>query len=279
MPFDCTGMGCDAHTEGKLAELNGVKYIEPTPDQVGWIFDALKAWCPKCAKKTSEQGGMIGNSGAETRMRALNQEAQVKAVSVHTGDLPPVDPKTGTRSGGPPLNLDEGIHPLPTFDKGRVVAVHVSDGDHWQCPRCLGVFKKTETLHMCREGEPEITYVCKLDGGQLVWLNQETGKFDVAGGRCEAMPHPPMARTSKQSFEDLRSMYPHDPVNHPSHHTFGGIETIDFIEAKQLGFHDGNVVKYVARARHKGDEVQDLEKAEWYLKRLIEKRKRELAGG
>lgn len=60
-----------------------------------------------------------------------------------------------------------------------------------------------------------------------------------------------------------------DPVHHPKHYTFGTIEVIDAIEAWKLGFNDGNVVKYVARARHKGDEVQDIAKALWYLNRHL----------
>lgn len=62
-----------------------------------------------------------------------------------------------------------------------------------------------------------------------------------------------------------------DPVNHPPHYKTGGIETIDFIEAKQLNYNLGNVVKYVTRADHKGNRKQDLEKAAWYLAREIAK--------
>ena len=62
----------------------------------------------------------------------------------------------------------------------------------------------------------------------------------------------------------------HDTVNHPKHYMNGGIETIDFIEAKGLDFCLGNVVKYVARAGHKGDKLEDLKKARWYLDREIE---------
>lgn len=67
----------------------------------------------------------------------------------------------------------------------------------------------------------------------------------------------------------LRQNPSHDPVNHPSHYTTGGIETIDFIEAKGLGFCLGNVVKYVARAGKKDDKLEDLKKARWYLDREI----------
>jgi len=64
-----------------------------------------------------------------------------------------------------------------------------------------------------------------------------------------------------------------DAVNSPTHYKDGGIETIDFIEAKQLNYRLGNVVKYVSRAGKKDDAIQDLEKARWYLDREISKRK------
>ena len=60
-----------------------------------------------------------------------------------------------------------------------------------------------------------------------------------------------------------------DPVNHPAHYKVGGIETIDFIEAKRFNYNMGNAVKYIARADYKGNRKQDLEKAIWYLQREI----------
>ena len=60
-----------------------------------------------------------------------------------------------------------------------------------------------------------------------------------------------------------------DPVNHPAHYTSGGIETIDFIEAKRLGYNLGNVVKYITRSDYKGNKLEDLRKAQWYLSREI----------
>jgi hypothetical protein len=62
-----------------------------------------------------------------------------------------------------------------------------------------------------------------------------------------------------------------DVVNHPDHYKVGGIETIDFIEAKKLNYHLGNVVKYITRADHKGKRLEDLKKARWYLDREIER--------
>lgn len=66
---------------------------------------------------------------------------------------------------------------------------------------------------------------------------------------------------------------PPDLVNHPPHYKSGGVETIDFIEAKDLNYRLGNVIKYVSRAGKKGDPLQDLEKAAWYLQREITARK------
>ena len=60
-----------------------------------------------------------------------------------------------------------------------------------------------------------------------------------------------------------------DNVNHPPHYKAGGIETIDFIEAKSLNYNLGNVVKYITRADHKGSKLEDLQKAQWYLAREI----------
>jgi hypothetical protein len=70
--------------------------------------------------------------------------------------------------------------------------------------------------------------------------------------------------------EQLANKDTHDPVNNPAHYKVGGIETIDFIEAKKLGYHLGNVVKYVTRSDHKGRRLEDLKKARWYLDREIE---------
>lgn len=67
----------------------------------------------------------------------------------------------------------------------------------------------------------------------------------------------------------------HDPVHAPAHyrHLPGGLEVIDVTET--LGFCLGNVVKYVLRADHKGEPIQDLQKARWYLDREIARRKAE----
>lgn len=66
-----------------------------------------------------------------------------------------------------------------------------------------------------------------------------------------------------------------EAVNHPNH--YGGqdnpYETIKVIEFWDLGFHLGNVVKYISRAGKKDDTIQELEKARWYLDREINRLK------
>lgn len=65
-----------------------------------------------------------------------------------------------------------------------------------------------------------------------------------------------------------------DAVDHPSHYTrFPGVEVIQITE--HLNFCRGNAVKYIARAGAKDEskEIEDLEKARWYLDREIERLK------
>lgn len=60
-----------------------------------------------------------------------------------------------------------------------------------------------------------------------------------------------------------------DTINSPPHYNFGKLEVIEVIEDWQLDFHLGNAVKYIARAKHKGHELEDLHKAKWYIERAI----------
>ena len=64
----------------------------------------------------------------------------------------------------------------------------------------------------------------------------------------------------------------HDPINHPAHYTRhpSGVECIQI--AEHFGFCLGNAIKYIWRAGEKGDALEDLKKARWYLDREIAKR-------
>lgn len=68
-----------------------------------------------------------------------------------------------------------------------------------------------------------------------------------------------------------------DNVNKPKHYTYSKVETIDAIEAWNLGYLLGNTVKYISRAGKKdpSKELEDLRKAQWYLNRHIENLEKE----
>lgn len=61
-----------------------------------------------------------------------------------------------------------------------------------------------------------------------------------------------------------------ETVNHPSHYN-QGIEAIEIIESWDLNFSLGNAIKYILRAPHKSNTLEDLKKASWYINREIER--------
>ena len=74
-------------------------------------------------------------------------------------------------------------------------------------------------------------------------------------------------------------MIQNDPVYHPSYYCDGGIETLDYILAKKMDFLLGQVCKYISRCGKKDPamEIQDLEKARFYLDKKISLLKEEKA--
>lgn len=90
--------------------------------------------------------------------------------------------------------------------------------------------------------------------------------YDVEGGRTFTT-----APVSTLKVEQIEDPPQPDMVNHPPH--YGGesnlYEAIKVIEAWELGFCLGNAVKYISRADRKGNRLQDLQKAQWYLEREI----------
>lgn len=84
---------------------------------------------------------------------------------------------------------------------------------------------------------------------------------------------PPREQWEDDAVLDALEASLSDPVNNPAHYTDGGIETIDYLQAKLTpeefkGFCKGNAIKYMSRAGKKGDPVEDYQKAMWYLERL-----------
>jgi hypothetical protein len=84
--------------------------------------------------------------------------------------------------------------------------------------------------------------------------------------RCEK------CTTEKRKKEEccVTENKPVDIINHPPHYNQSEIQPIDVIEEWQLGYHLGNVIKYICRCGHKGSPLEDLKKARWYLDRKIQ---------
>lgn len=150
------------------------------------------------------------------------------------------------------------------------------NGQNWQC--CLG------------ESAEEVVYAdtqADIKAMILIWqLEQSDREVEidppkdvscVCHERCDCAgiaSNPPYPVTSvadvlwnkKYIVDDCEP----DAISHPSHYTSGGMEVIDFIEVKQLGFHLGNAVKYIARAGKKDNYAEDLKEAHWYVERAIQ---------
>lgn len=92
---------------------------------------------------------------------------------------------------------------------------------------------------------------------------------------CQTGNLPKSARPFRSEAKDAPEKY--DNVNHPKHYKShpSGIECIQITE--HMGFCLGNAMKYIWRADHKNG-IEDLEKAAWYIKREIQKRKQQQEG-
>ncbi len=70
-------------------------------------------------------------------------------------------------------------------------------------------------------------------------------------------------------MSDIKRCQTKEMVNHPEHYNVGGYECGDIIDALDLNFNLGNVMKYIWRAGRKGDILEDLQKAKQYIDREI----------
>ena len=91
----------------------------------------------------------------------------------------------------------------------------------------------------------------------------------------ELNPASKLMDTLMEETEEIMEYEPYDKVERPMHYTAGSIETIDYIQSvteQLLGFEAvciGNALKYISR-QHLKNGKEDLEKAIWYLNKLIE---------
>ena len=95
---------------------------------------------------------------------------------------------------------------------------------------------------------------------------------DVGEGKLRWVKEPSFIDSVPRVGETL-AMLPPDMVNSPPHYKIGGIEAIDYIQAKLTpeefrGYLKGNVLKYTSRAGYKEDAGKDVDKMVWYALKL-----------
>lgn len=150
-----------------------------------------------------------------------------------------------------------------------------------KCRRCGDTFTVKTHEDYCPECEKVMTppgagvskeLTCEECGTTFIHKKEKAqGRWPKYCPECL----PKYSKVPKKKFKqdlqkELDAIQKEDMVNHPPHYTRGKIEVIDFIEDQHLPYHLGNVIKYIARAGHKGDKLEDLKKAQWYLARYIE---------
>ena len=142
------------------------------------------------------------------------------------------------------------------------------------------------------EYEKDAIVNCKV-GKSIIMARIEDVKHNIDSGKTLVVvsdgqdlynlnPEDIIGKAKFSSADD--ELKKHDPVNHPAHYTDGKIEVIDFINDKKMNFNRGNVIKYVSRAGKKASkalddkkkEIQDLEKAKFYLEDEIKRLKQQL---
>lgn len=133
--------------------------------------------------------------------------------------------------------------------------------------------------------KPSLVYAVKYKGMKIspavpkpkevnIDAVHKNGKFSVT---VPVSPAVQQELFPKAKFHEDVTRLAHDPkddvVNHPAHYKAGGIETIDFIEAKLtreefIGYLKGNALKYASRVGKKGDADIDAGKMAWYAMKL-----------
>lgn len=145
-----------------------------------------------------------------------------------------------------------------------------------KCKRCGTMFKQT------KKGRPAVNCpTCRTELNKS--KEKESPKDNQSEKVVESAPVISKTETTESYIrvDAVKDLYADvvttdkkpccisNAIDHPSHYNRGKIEVIDFIEDQGLSFHLGNVIKYIARAGSKGDKLEDLKKARWYLDRYI----------
>lgn len=145
------------------------------------------------------------------------------------------------------------------------------------CPNCGNTYKVSAIFdkdgHRLLNLVPSLSYseadLGKLKVNRIPKLRQQVQyDYDIYNDEAEDFFGPEGHHVECEPEQE------HDPVNHPSHYDKGGMECIDWISKKlthseMQGYLKGNILKYLYRYEDKDNPIQDLQKARWYLDRLI----------
>lgn len=136
--------------------------------------------------------------------------------------------------------------------------------------------KEQKILALLAKGK-SVKDIIKVVGGKPPYIYYVRWKHENKNNK--AVFKSPRSRLIQEVFQakkalDVIEKKP-DLVNKPPHYTDGGVDTLTFIEAKDLNYRLGNVIKYVSRCGKKlnSDPLQDLMKARFYLQREIDVRR------
>ena len=107
----------------------------------------------------------------------------------------------------------------------------------------------------------------------------EIGRKQIEQWEKENAGKPIDTRTNYEKLMDEKAgvKFTADSVNSPPHYQNGTMETIEIMENQMsverfLGYLEGSIIKYISRYEYKKNPIEDLKKAEWFLRKLIEKR-------
>lgn len=156
----------------------------------------------------------------------------------------------------------------------------------WDAPTA-GAITDGELITMMRQAKDPYTQVQILADMRQVsraQMEQHLAELGVEVPEKPKRGRKPGTKAAKKAPEKTPEKVKYDsapvddPVNHPAHYTAGGVECIDAIEAALCSYKDpikawlvGQVIKYVWRAPLKGNALEDMKKARFYLDRAISK--------
>lgn len=162
-----------------------------------------------------------------------------------------------------------GENKLTVYANGKVDTIYKfvqHEDKKTQCDFCdlSGICDRKKIDYACID-------VAREDGKNGYWKKDKIITMAMIGAEQSSTGQ----TENKQNKDIIKEETTYDRVKNPAHYCTGKIETINVIadtltNEEMKGFCKGNIIKYVIRSEKKGDEKTDLQKAKWYLEKLIE---------